>query len=30
MENITEVGSDPDYPDLSIRDADVMREISGK
>ena len=24
-----EVGTDPDYPDLSIRDADVMREISG-
>ena len=27
---LPEVGSDPDYPDLSIRDADVMREISGK
>ena len=25
---LPEVGSDPDYPDLSIRDADVMREIS--
>ena len=27
---LPEVGSDPDYPDLSIRDADVMREISDK
>ena len=27
---LPEVGSAPDYPDLSIRDADVMREISGK
>jgi isoleucyl-tRNA synthetase len=26
---LPEVGTDPDYPDLSIRDADVMREISG-
>ena len=27
---LPEVGTDPDYPDLSIRDADVMREISDK
>jgi isoleucyl-tRNA synthetase len=26
---LPEVGTDPDYPDLSIRDANVMREISG-
>ena len=25
---LPEVGTDPDYPDLSIRDANVMREIS--
>ena len=27
---LPEVGTDPDYPDLSIRDANVMREISDK
>ena len=26
---LPEVGTDPDYPDLSLRDANVMREISG-
>ncbi|MCG6857068.1 MAG: class I tRNA ligase family protein, partial [Salaquimonas sp.] len=26
---LPEVGSDPDYPDLSLRDADAMREIDG-
>ena len=27
---LSEVGSDPDYPDISLRDADAMREIEGK
>ena len=27
---LPEVGSDPDYPDLSRRDADAMRELEGK
>ena len=27
---LPEVGKDPDYPDLSIRDANVMREISDR
>jgi isoleucyl-tRNA synthetase len=27
---LPEVGTDPDYPDLSIRDADAMREIDGR
>ena len=27
---LPEVGSDPDYPDLSLRDAAAMREIDGK
>ena len=27
---LTEVGSDKDYPDLSLRDADAMRELEGK
>ncbi len=26
---LPEVGSDPDYPDLSLRDADAMRELQG-
>ncbi|MEE9375377.1 MAG: isoleucine--tRNA ligase, partial [Rhizobiaceae bacterium] len=26
---LPEVGSDPDFPDLSIRDANAMREIEG-
>jgi isoleucyl-tRNA synthetase len=26
---LEEVGSDPDYPDLSLRDAEAMREIDG-
>ena len=26
---LTEVGSDKDYPDLSLRDADAMRELEG-
>ena len=26
---LPEVGTDPDYPDLSLRDAAVMREIEG-
>ena len=27
---LPEVGGDPDYPDLSLRDADAMREIEGQ
>jgi isoleucyl-tRNA synthetase len=27
---LPEVGSDPDYPELSLRDADAMREIDGR
>lgn len=27
---LPEVGSDPDYPDLTIRDAEAMREIEGR
>ena len=27
---LPEVGSDPDYPDISLRDADAMREIEGR
>ena len=27
---LPEVGSDRDYPDISVRDADAMREIDGK
>jgi isoleucyl-tRNA synthetase len=27
---LEEVGSDPDYPDISLRDAAVMREIEGR
>jgi len=26
---LPEVGTDPDYPDISLRDADAMREIAG-
>ncbi|MEP1208195.1 MAG: isoleucine--tRNA ligase [Rhizobiaceae bacterium] len=27
---LPEVGSDPDYPDISLRDAEAMREIDGR
>ncbi|MBL4727216.1 MAG: class I tRNA ligase family protein, partial [Rhizobiaceae bacterium] len=27
---LPEVGSDPDYPDISLRDADAMRELEGR
>ena len=27
---LPEVGTDPDYPDISLRDAAAMREIDGK
>ncbi|MBL4892812.1 MAG: isoleucine--tRNA ligase [Rhizobiaceae bacterium] len=27
---LPEVGSDPEYPDISLRDADAMREIEGR
>ena len=27
---LPEVGTDPDYPDISLRDADAMREIEGR
>jgi len=26
---LPEVGTDPDYPDVTLRDADAMREIEG-
>ena len=27
---LPEVGSDPDYPDLTLRDADAMREFEAR